>query len=1246
MNIINTSHKKHKNNQITKLKSYLTNEEILFTSIIKSYFNILVFLIINLKLNIMIYYNNDIIPKGINKINLHQEIINFSHSLIKSSIKQKSLYFSDNQSREFQVELMCFDSIIKGSLFFFSLYFPMFYIDKHCLTYVEISIVFIFLVVLIYSIVFLNLYKKTIEENYFNRLKLYYFISLLLSFIIFSYIKTFHEERIITAYRHIYLNYLLCFIILSYLNSSLNSLYNILFFLSSVIQISLIQIKISFGKTSISNKESMLFEMLTTIIFHYILQFLFSSNNRKDGKEGKGKETVQFSSPSKNSDSFSGLKGEDNDMLIKNPCIYNYSSSKTQAHNQKHESDILNNVSSINNIKDNKGKTSKALNKIENRKINLKKQVSKKSIITNPKLVLSSDNNDSYNNISLSDNLPTKRTPKVNKQSKPKYISLATGNRLNDNYDELNKSSCENSFENNYKDYESNILFTNELGGKPKDDTYISCISKFNQRYFSMTSKDIYFLNLLNKRPSTGNIKYRQLLISNVGILKFRLFNNNKQSAESVNKLIKTNITLYNTGLIDIFNDIGIVNEAVNYDKNKMHSSRMYYSSTLQSFDIQYFKSCQLNKVISIKLNEINKKKGVFAVVEHETLYDLLCNINSNNLPILGISNTNDLYAYRFSYVYNYKETILQVYINIDHVPISNQAQITDDTKNTFVVQSKYGEIHLTFHDITDIILIYNSDIPYLDFKNNLALGFTHDLKAGLTTVSQLAIELKTKQVIVSDLDTIKDLCDHMFYLVNSHLHLMRAIGKESQTVNLLLKKVDIRDILEFCFRILCVLIKTKSNGNVKPELRIDDEIDEYEIVSDEEKMKQVLINFISNAVKFTYKGKIELICNVNKKSSRTKLMNNSFTLSNKFNKEKNENRLSVNNLNMNKSDKDTSLNPDSTTIEIHVKDSGIGIDNDIVTKIINGEFNSLLVDLKNNPHGTGIGLNFSKTIISKLGYVFNIQSESNKGTDIRIIMSDNIKVKDENKCLLSPLLTNGKEKEKEVKNRVKKNVKYIRNNSRVIIYSNKKEKEETSKTSSPVLINFLRKKSFYSFDENIKKINSFKSVFKLIDNDSKKKNFIIESKPKQVSGEVDEDCSLTVKDKYLILIVDDDIVSLKHMTDKVKLLLNNYSNYLIINGNDGADLIFQIINDQNKNRLKCIITDESMKIINASKAIKFLKDIKNESGNKIVFPFIFCNSCHDNDYILEMGFDNIIKKDIKIKDLKELFIKYSIIDE
>lgn len=108
-------------------------------------------------------------------------------------------------------------------------------------------------------------------------------------------------------------------------------------------------------------------------------------------------------------------------------------------------------------------------------------------------------------------------------------------------------------------------------------------------------------------------------------------------------------------------------------------------------------------------------------------------------------------------------------------------------------------------------------------------------------------------------------------------------------------------------------------------------------INSDSHRIKQILTNLVSNAIKFTNRGYVKILANLDTRSNQ---------------------------------------------IVIRIKDSGKGIEN---TKLVWDGFSQEDSSISRNFGGTGLGLTISKSLIELLGGDISVSSQVNKGTEFML---------------------------------------------------------------------------------------------------------------------------------------------------------------------------------------------------------------------------------------------------------------------
>lgn len=174
---------------------------------------------------------------------------------------------------------------------------------------------------------------------------------------------------------------------------------------------------------------------------------------------------------------------------------------------------------------------------------------------------------------------------------------------------------------------------------------------------------------------------------------------------------------------------------------------------------------------------------------------------------------------------------------------------------------------------------------------------------------------------------------------------------KKKNKILVNLDEVNFEEITLFCKGVAETLLISKGKEkNVKIDFNYDEEINNYKIYSDEFRVKQIILNFLSNAVKFTKSGYILI---------------NSCIIDNK--------------------------------LKISVIDSGIGIKKEEIKYLFKDKFMSETTK-KYNQAGSGLGLSISKSIADRLGIAIDVKSELGKGSEFSIIIKCSGKKKSKSK--------------------------------------------------------------------------------------------------------------------------------------------------------------------------------------------------------------------------------------------------------
>lgn len=231
-----------------------------------------------------------------------------------------------------------------------------------------------------------------------------------------------------------------------------------------------------------------------------------------------------------------------------------------------------------------------------------------------------------------------------------------------------------------------------------------------------------------------------------------------------------------------------------------------------------------------------------------------------------------------------------------------------------------------------------------LQSKQKMLSNIAHEFKTPLICLVSLTNILKDKmnsEEQIHHVENISSLSNYIQFLISDFIQ-----TNQDKELDITLKPVDLGEVLQFCHRISLSLNSLYNEENsVLIDLIIFKGLKRYQIVSDEVRLKQIILNFLSNSIKFTKSGKVTLQCDID----------------------------------------------DSGNLFIKIQDTGMGMKTDDVDKVLRKNFGQLKVDRKVNTMGTGLGLNIVNNLIKKLGYSFDFQSQVGVGTVATIILSNNV---------------------------------------------------------------------------------------------------------------------------------------------------------------------------------------------------------------------------------------------------------------
>ena len=232
--------------------------------------------------------------------------------------------------------------------------------------------------------------------------------------------------------------------------------------------------------------------------------------------------------------------------------------------------------------------------------------------------------------------------------------------------------------------------------------------------------------------------------------------------------------------------------------------------------------------------------------------------------------------------------------------------------------------------------------------KSTFLANMSHELRTPLNAIMGFTSIVKDKsqgilpEKQINNLEKVLASSQHLLGLINTVLDLAKI---EAGRMDVIPAKFHLNALIDLCGNLSTPLLKP----NVTLEKQVDETIGI--LFSDQDKIKQILLNLLSNAAKFTHAGKIVL--GVEKVDTYTSTQGNT------------------------SADSPVYLSP---CVRIYVKDSGIGIQADAIDRVFE-EFQQADSTTTRQYGGTGLGLPISRNLARLLGGNLTAASELGQGS-------------------------------------------------------------------------------------------------------------------------------------------------------------------------------------------------------------------------------------------------------------------------
>lgn len=260
--------------------------------------------------------------------------------------------------------------------------------------------------------------------------------------------------------------------------------------------------------------------------------------------------------------------------------------------------------------------------------------------------------------------------------------------------------------------------------------------------------------------------------------------------------------------------------------------------------------------------------------------------------------------------------------------------------KNNKIVGAVIIAVDITDRKRLEIDLINSRESLLIanESKKNFLDNVRHDLRfpfTGILGLSQLLLSNETDPI---KRDSLNDIVQCSELLLTNLNDIMHFVELENGFFPDIKKEFDIPKVLQEVF---VILVPVAKNKRIDFSIKIEKAFSQ-QVVGDEEKFKRILLNLVSNALKFTDSGYVEITGSWFQE------------------------------------------NDSKGIAQVVVSDTGIGIPSD-KKDFIFGKFNRLDPSYHGKYEGKGLGLAIVKEFLSEIGGQISIESELGVGSHFKV---------------------------------------------------------------------------------------------------------------------------------------------------------------------------------------------------------------------------------------------------------------------
>ncbi len=272
-----------------------------------------------------------------------------------------------------------------------------------------------------------------------------------------------------------------------------------------------------------------------------------------------------------------------------------------------------------------------------------------------------------------------------------------------------------------------------------------------------------------------------------------------------------------------------------------------------------------------------------------------------------------------------------------------NKKEFTAFVNSTHCMQNDTECQILCIRDITKVMIQQNEILNYKEslenstkVKTRFLSSISHELRTPLNGI------IGTSNLLLDDPGLSANAREQLKLQLYSSEHMLSIINDildfskiDSGKTELNMQPFNLLDVIQ---HLVHSFEKQFERNKIQFQFSYPPELENVRVISDEIKLKQILSNLISNALKFTLEGSVHLLISAEQSDDKY------------------------------------------TKIQFRIQDTGIGISQDKHAEIFKGFSQVHADDLKRRFGGTGLGLTISQKLVQLFGSSIQVESELGKG--------------------------------------------------------------------------------------------------------------------------------------------------------------------------------------------------------------------------------------------------------------------------